>query len=60
MRTKLKAEIENLKAIIAVEATAEGMDENVEDNEILFSSICVESRLYDNIMVLMLRAVKFR
>lgn len=44
MRTKLKAEIENLKAIIAVEAAAEGMDENVEDNEILFSSICVESR----------------
>ena len=42
MRTKLKAEIENLKAIIAVEAAAEGMDENVEDNEILFSSICME------------------
>ena len=41
MRTKLKAEIENLKAIIAVEAAAEGMGENVE-NELEVTLIEVE------------------
>ena len=38
---KLKAEIEQLKAIIAVEAAAEGMDENVE-NELEVTLIEVE------------------